>query len=55
MALRQPILRRIQAFPGPSLVSPGRAVQLSIEWGDAAPPALGGLTSYITALFVHPR
>jgi cyanophycin synthetase len=53
--MRQPILRRIQAYPGPSLVSLGRAARLAVDWGDAAPPAPGALRSYFTALFAHPR
>ena len=51
----QPILRRIQAYPGPSLVSREQAALLSVDWGDAAPPAPGVLTGYFTALFAHPR
>src|SRR5438552_256601 len=54
-AMRQPMLRRSQAYPGPSLVSLGRAARLAVDWGDAAPPALGVLTGYVTALFAHPR
>ena len=49
----QPILRGIQAFPGPSLVSPRPAVLMSVDWGDATPPMPGALTSYLTALFAH--
>jgi cyanophycin synthetase len=52
-AMPQPILRGIHVFPGPSLVSPGRAVLMSVDWGDAPPPTPGALTSYLTALFAH--
>jgi cyanophycin synthetase len=52
-AMPQPVLRRIQAYSGPSLVSLRRAALLSVEWGNAAPPAPDALTGYLTALFVH--
>src|SRR5882724_6942993 len=53
-AMPQPVLRQIQAHSGPSLVSLGRAALLSVDWGDAARPAPGVLTGYLTALFAHP-
>src|SRR5262245_45958592 len=50
----QPILRRIQAYPGPSLVFRERAVLLSVDWGDTPAPASGVIAGYLTALFARP-
>src|SRR5262249_3386192 len=50
----EPILRQIRAYSGPSLASPGQATVLSVDWDDAAPPAPGVLTGYLTTLFAHP-